>query len=100
MSIQTMQSKLTVASIAAEEAKMCARCQDHKERVKSKSEEGEETKTYTCRHCHCKFLIPDPELLLKMRNFEPVHNYKEALEKERLYNKKKNQEDQEKIRAN
>ena len=76
MSQEKLQSHLCIKSHASHLSKHCMRCQDS---MGKKSKEEKQGRHQT-QHCHCSFMIPDEELLAKLRASLPYQDWNKKTE--------------------
>ena len=77
-----LQSRLQVMSATAEASKDCKRCIENRNKRKQAIVDGEKVGRWSVNHCHCSFMIPDENLLVKLKNHEPAKKFKALNTKE------------------
>ena len=82
MNQRKLQSRLQVMSATSLAGKDCKRCIDHMEERKNDAKEGKKVKRWQVTHCHCSFMVPDVELLTKLKSGEPSKKFHAEMKQE------------------
>jgi hypothetical protein len=76
-----LRTKLHIMSLAGDQPKKCTKCISDEGERRDKLRKGERVGPRQYGHCHCKFLCPDKELMVKLIAKEPAIKYKARLNK-------------------